>query len=59
MSPADFTAWLNRLDMSLSAAARELGLTRRAVAYYKSGGRTIPRVVMLACRGIEHDRSVR
>ncbi|MEF3698100.1 hypothetical protein [Desulfolutivibrio sp.] len=59
MSPADFAAWLDRLGMSLTTAAKELGLTRRAVAYYKSGGRTIPRVVMLACRGVEHDKSAR
>jgi hypothetical protein len=56
MSATDFEAWMNRLGLSLSAAATELGVTRRAVAYYKSGGRLIPRVVMLACRALELDR---
>jgi hypothetical protein len=57
MPAGEFAAWLERMGLSLAAAAKELGLTRRAVAYYKSGGRTIPKVVMLACRGLETKRA--
>lgn len=49
--PGDFAAWRASLGLSLSEAARALGLSRRMVAYYDSGERPVPRVVALACRG--------
>lgn len=50
-SPGDFAAWRASLGLSLSDAARALGLSRRTIAYYDSGERPVPRVVALACRG--------
>jgi hypothetical protein len=53
---ADFRAWMERNNMSLSTTSAALGLSRRAVSQYSSGSRPIPRVVGLALRGL--DRSV-
>jgi lambda repressor-like predicted transcriptional regulator len=52
----EFAAWMKRMGLSLATAAKELGVTRRTVIYYKTGSRLIPRVVMLACRGLERER---
>jgi len=52
--PADaFNAWLERNRISLSDAAKILGLSRRMIIYYHMGHRPIPRIVALACRGYE------
>lgn len=56
MPAEEFAAWMERMGLSLTAAAKYLGLTRRAVTYYKTGGRLIPKVVMLACRALELER---
>lgn len=53
MHPGDFTAWMEGHGFSLDAAAKALGISRRMVAYYKSGDRTIPRYILLACRGYD------
>jgi hypothetical protein len=45
-----FLEWRMRNGLSLSAAAEALGLSRRTVAYY-SGGRPVPRSILLACKG--------
>ncbi|MHB8765554.1 MAG: DUF2442 domain-containing protein [Deferrisomatales bacterium] len=50
---AEFTDWITRNDLTLSAAARALGLSRRTVAYYCSGSPPISRLVGLACKGWE------
>jgi len=46
----EFLEWRLRNALSLSAAAEALGLSRRTIAYY-SGGRSIPRSILLACKG--------
>ncbi len=53
MHPADFVEWMEGHSFSLDAAAKALGISRRMVAYYKSGERTIPRYILLACRGYD------
>lgn len=53
---AEFLRWRWRHGLSLSAAADALGLSRRMVAYYASGGREVPRTVLLACKGWESER---
>lgn len=53
MSPDAFRLWRERRALTLDAAARALGLSRRMVAYYEQGDRPIPRVVALATRGLE------
>jgi hypothetical protein len=55
MTSADFKRWMHAYGLSLSTAADLLGLSRRAVAYYASGERGIPRVVFLACMALLAD----
>lgn len=50
---AEFRAWMERNNMSLSTLSAALGLSRRAVSQYSSGARPIPRVVGLALRGLD------
>ena len=49
----DFASWMDRNQLSLSQAAQAIGMTRRMIAYYKSGARPIPKTVWLACIGYE------
>ena len=53
MSPDAFRHWRQRRALTLDAAARALGLSRRMVAYYEQGEKPIPKVVALATRGLE------
>jgi hypothetical protein len=52
----DFRAWMERNGLSLSTAAKSLGLTRRTIAAYSSGARPVPRYIGLACKGWEVER---
>jgi len=52
MSLADFVAFLERHRFTFDAAAAELGISRRLVAYY-AAGRPIPRTLALACAYID------
>lgn len=45
--------WMDRHSMTLDAGAEALGLSRRMVAYYRSGAKPVPRTVWLACLGWE------
>lgn len=50
--PTDaFRAWMAANDLSLTAAAEELGFTRRTISAYSSGAALIPKHVALACKG--------
>jgi hypothetical protein len=53
----EFLRWRWRHGLSLSQAAEALDLSRRQVAYYASGGRPVPRYVLLALKGweVEHE----
>ena len=55
MSPDAFRHWRERRAYTLDAAAQALGVSRRMVAYYEQGAKTIPRVVALATRGLDLD----
>ncbi|KAB1071599.1 hypothetical protein [Methylobacterium planeticum] len=48
MTNAEFSAFLDRHRLTLDAAAAQLGISRRLVAYYAKD-RAIPRLVALAC----------
>jgi hypothetical protein len=48
MTPTDFKAFLERNGFTLDAAAAQLGISRRLVAYYASG-KDVPRYIALAC----------
>lgn len=45
--------WMARNGLTLDAAAQALGLSRRMLAYYRSGEKPVPRTVALACLGWE------
>jgi hypothetical protein len=44
-------AWMDRHDFTLDQAAHGLGLSRRMLAYYRSGEKPVPRTVGLALLG--------
>ncbi|MCH8544924.1 MAG: DUF2442 domain-containing protein [Alcanivorax sp.] len=47
--------WMARHQLTLDDAADALGLSRRMLAYYRSGAKPVPRVVELAMTGWEHE----
>jgi hypothetical protein len=49
----EFNAWMERNGLSLSAAAKALGITRRTIVYYHGGHKPIPVYIKLACIGWE------
>ncbi len=50
-------AWMHHHTLSLDAAADALGISRRMLAYYRSGERPIPKTVGLAMLGWEAMKS--
>lgn len=48
--------WMARHGMTLDTAAEALGLSRRMLAYYRSGEKPVPRTVALACLGWEAEQ---
>jgi hypothetical protein len=50
---SEFNSWMERNGLSLSAAAKALGITRRTVMYYHGGHKPIPIYIRLACLGWE------
>lgn len=46
-------SWMSRNDLTLDSAAQALGVSRRMLAYYRSGAKPVPRTVALACLGWE------
>ncbi|MDQ3033225.1 MAG: DUF2442 domain-containing protein [Myxococcota bacterium] len=59
MTAAEFKGWLKSERLSLTTASDLLGLSRRTIAYYASGERTIPRVVFIACMAVATARKRR
>lgn len=49
----EFNAWMERNGLSLSAAAKALGISRRTILYYHGGHKPIPYYIKLACLGWE------
>jgi hypothetical protein len=43
--------WMYENELNLDTAAVALGMSRRMVAYYRSGAKAVPRTVALACLG--------
>lgn len=50
---AEFNTWMDRNGLSLTAAAKALGITRRTIVYYHGGHKPIPVYIKLACIGWE------
>lgn len=48
--------WMERHHLTLDKAAEALGLSRRMLAYYRSGEKPVPRTVALACIGWETEQ---
>jgi hypothetical protein len=48
-----FANWRARNGLSLSQAAKELGMTSRTMSDYGNGKRPVPRYIALACKGWE------
>ncbi len=48
--------WMYRNGLTLDTAAEALGISRRMLAYYRSGQKPIPRHIWLACVGWEAER---
>ncbi|MCJ2036409.1 DUF2442 domain-containing protein [Methylobacterium sp. J-068] len=57
MTNSDFAEFLKRTGFTLDAAAAQLGIARRLVAYYAKD-RQIPRYIALACRQLEAEHGV-
>jgi transcriptional regulator with XRE-family HTH domain len=61
MTPGDFKAWRERMDLSQPAAADALGIARSTVQMYELGHRKddhgreviIPKPIRLACAALE------
>lgn len=51
-----FDEWMRRNNLSLTAAAEALGISRRMVSYYRTAHKDIPRSIWLACLGWEATR---
>jgi hypothetical protein len=51
-----FAEWRLRHGLSLTDAARALGMTTRTMSAYGSGKRPVPRYIALACKGWEAER---
>ena len=51
--------WMYRNSLTLDAAAEALGISRRMLAYYRSGRKPVPRHIWLACLGweVEHQKA--
>ncbi len=45
--------WMHQHQFTLDAAANALGLSRRMIAYYRSGEKPLPTTVALACHGYD------
>ncbi|HUB94413.1 MAG TPA: hypothetical protein VL993_00760 [Stellaceae bacterium] len=57
MTGADFSAWRTKLGLSLTEAAKLLGLGRRTIMGYLKKDE-LPSVVAIACRALARDKSV-
>lgn len=55
-TPKLFDDWMKRNQLSLNTAAEALDLSRRTVAYYRTGAKPIPRAMWFACLGWEVTR---
>lgn len=49
--------WMHRNGLTLDTAAEALGISRRMLAYYRSGQKPIPKHIWLACIGWEAEKS--
>lgn len=53
MTPADLTAWRDRMGLNQTRAAIALGISRNALIAYETGKQQPPRYVELASKWLE------
>ncbi len=53
VTPASLIAWRQRLHLTVVAAAKALGCSRRAIQSWEAGRTRIPLYVELACHAVE------
>lgn len=53
IGPERLLNWMDRHQLTQARAAEALGLSRRMLNYYLSGAKPIPKIVWLACLGLE------
>lgn len=51
-----FRQWQDSNRLSLSEAAKAIGLTRRTISKYRTGASHVPRYIALACKGWEAEQ---
>lgn len=51
-----FRQWQDANHLSLSDAAKAIGLTRRTISKYRTGSSPVPRYIALACKGWEAEQ---
>lgn len=51
-----FRQWQDANHLSLSDAAKAIGLTRRTISKYRTGSSPVPRYISLACKGWESEQ---
>ena len=54
-----FARWRARHGLSLTQAAKALGMTPRTMSSYGSGSRPVPRYIALACKGWEAEHGLK
>lgn len=55
MTPADLTAWRDRMGLNQTRAAIALGISRNALIAYESGKQPAPQYVELAAKWLEFE----
>jgi DNA-binding XRE family transcriptional regulator len=53
--PDDFRAWRKKMGLTQEQLADALDLSRRTIGYYEDGTQLVPRVVLLAIKGLEQE----
>ena len=53
--PDDFRAWRKKIGMTQEQLAAALDLSRRTIGYYEDGTQLVPRVVLLAMKGLKRE----
>ncbi len=51
-----FRQWQDANHLSLSDAAKAIGMTRRTISKYRTGSSPVPRYIALACKGWEAEQ---
>ena len=56
MTAKQFRRWRRRSGLSLTGAARALGISRRMVEYYQAGGYPVPERIAVKCESLTREK---